>query len=576
VAGPPRFFALAALADGVLLAGTCGRGATRSTDGGASWQAIPGSPDVVNAFASSDRGDVLAATGGTGVQVSADGGLTWTQPDLSDRTVFAVADAGGVRHAGTDGRGWWRSLEGTAWEQVAGLPSTATVYRLLPLGDGTVLAATDGDGVWRCDGGDAQPSGMAGASVFALADVGDGRVLAGTRGDGVHASDDGGRTWTASGRGLPDPGVHVIVASRGLVHAGTGRGVARSDDGGRTWAPAGRALANHRIFSLAATPDGGLLAGSYDGVWVLRPGAADWAPVDTGLRADDALRVCVEPGGAVRAATSVGLLSSGDHGATWSRTSLTGGPVYCVTRLATGRLLAGTNAGVKASDDGGAEWRDVDLAAQRVYCIAEAEPARVLAGTLGGGLWAGDGAGGPWQPVAAVPHPEAFDVTCTSGGDVLVATGVVESGRKTGSIFRSPDGGRTWQPTRCPPIAVYRIVERRDGTLIGGAQRSQLLRSADGGRSWAPMPDRTGLTDAKLFALTVDDRDRLYLGAGDRLLRSEDGATTWTDLDDGLDGATVFDVAGDGAGGLLAATAWGMYRSADDGLSWRPCAPPSP
>ncbi len=577
MAGPPRFFALAALDNGVLLAGTCGRGVGRSADGGVSWQAVAGGPDVVNGFAVTRGGEVLAATGGTGVQRSGDGGLSWTDADLAGTTVFAVADTGGLLLAGTDGRGLWCTADDpSAWTAVPGLSPAATVYRVLPLADGTAMLATDGDGVWRVDGGEARPSGLAGASVFALADLGGGRVLAGTRGDGIHASDDGGHTWAPASAGLPDPVVHVLVAGGRHVHAGTGLGVAHSDDGGRTWAPERRALANHRIFSLAPTPDGGLLAGSYDGVWVLRPDAPDWAPVDTGVRADDALRLCVEPTGVVRAATSAGLLHSADRGATWSRTSLAGGPVYCVARLTSGRLLAGTNAGLMASDDDGAQWCEADLAAERVYCITEVAPGRVLAGTLGGGLWAGDGAGGPWRAVTTVPHPLAFDVARTAAGDVLVATGLVESGRKTGCIFRSPDGGQSWAAARCPPITVYRIVERRDGTLVAGAQRSQLLRSTDAGQSWEPLPDTTGLTDAKLFGLTIDGRDRLYLGAGDHLLRSDDGAATWADISEGFDGATVFDLTGDGAGGLLAATTWGIYRSDDDGLSWRPCARPSP
>jgi photosystem II stability/assembly factor-like uncharacterized protein len=483
--------------------------------------------------------------------------------------------------AGTEGEGLWRSDDGGGSWVTVPLPrssgaaaSGTTVYRIAPVGGGAFLA-TD-DGVWRYADGQARRAGLRGAIVYALLALDVTRLLAGTRGDGALLSDDGGRSWTRTG-GLPDPVVHVLVADgQGIVHAGTGLGVASSPDRGANWTPTGRAIAHHRIFSLTASPDAGVLAGSYDGVWVLRPGAPDWEPLDVGLRADDALTLLAEPGGRVYTATSAGGRRSDDCGRTWAVLGPGVGDetTYAITRLATGRLLAGTNRGIAASDDDGRSWRAraAGLPGERVYRIVEVEPGLVLAGTLGGGLWIGDGEPVSWRRAAGVTHPSVFDVRRTRRGDLLAGTGVVENGEKSGGIFRSIDRTRTWQPAECPPITVYRVVEAADGTLYAGAQRSRILRSADGGRTWAFLPDTTGLTDAKLFALAIDSVDRLYLGAGNRLLRSTDGGAAWEAIDDGLDGASVFDVATLDGGDLLAATAWGVYRSGDDGLSWQPTA----
>jgi photosystem II stability/assembly factor-like uncharacterized protein len=545
---------------------------------------------VIHSFTAASAGDLLATTAGTGIQRSLDGGETWAAAGLDGRTVHAVAELGSELLAGTEGAGLWRSDacrtgETGAWEAVplrrsSGAVREASVYRILPSEHGAFLA-TD-DGVWRYANGQARRAGLRGAIVYALLAVDETRLLAGTRGDGALLSEDGGQSWTRTG-GLPDPVVHVLVADAdGLLYAGTGLGVGCSEDRGESWRPVGRAIAHHRIFSLAASPHAGLLGGSYDGVWVLRPGAPDWEPLDVGLRADDALALLSEQGDQVFAATSAGGRRSADGGETWTVLGPGVGDetTYTIARLASGRMLAGTNRGIAASDDDGRSWRPDGMAGERVYRIVALEPRLVLAGTLGGGLWIGDRArGGPdpdgWRRAADVTHPLAFDALRTRRGDLLVATGIVENGEKSGGIFRSTDGGGTWQPAECPPITVYRIVEAADGTLHAGAQRSRILRSTDGGMTWTFLPDTTGLDDAKLFALAIDRADRLYLGAGNRLLRSADGTATWAAIDDGLDGASVFDVVTLDDAALLAATAWGVYRSVDDGLSWQPTVRPA-
>src|SRR5262249_25103256 len=145
----------------------------------------------------------------------------------------------------------------------------ATVYRLLTLPDGELLAATDGCGVWRIrfvDGDiEAAPSGLDGIGVFALAFDGT-RVLAGTREAGVHWSDDAGTTWCPARMGTADSMVHALAVDElGVAYAATGRGVERSMDRGETWAPLESELAHHRVFSLACARRGVVLCGSYDG-----------------------------------------------------------------------------------------------------------------------------------------------------------------------------------------------------------------------------------------------------------------------------------------------------------------------
>ena len=87
-----------------------------------------------------------------------------------------------------------------------------------------------------------------------------------------------------------------------------------------------------------------------------------------------------------------------------------------------------------------------------------------------------------------------------------------------------------------------------------------------GGRGAASRP--RGLDDSKLYCLAVDAADRVYLGTGARLLRSDDAGDSWEVVGDGLDGVTVYELAAHAGGTLLASTSSGMYRSTDAGRTF--------
>jgi photosystem II stability/assembly factor-like uncharacterized protein len=220
-----------------------------------------------------------------------------------------------------------------------------------------------------------------------------------------------------------------------------------------------------------------------------------------------------------------------------------------------------------------ASWSPVGLRGTRVYSFYDGDDGRVFAGTLGSGLHRRDGAHDDWQRIGRGVVPDlAFDVSRSSrSGHLLVATGSIVGGIKTGRIFRSVDGGHSWEPTEHEPITVYRLVESSSGALFAGAQGSVILCSADGGASWEsrrPM----GASGSKMYSLSIDRRDRLYLGTGAQLLRSDDGAESWYDIGTGLDGLTTYGLAAGDDGVLLAATSSGMYRSVDDAASWSVCS----
>lgn len=218
-------------------------GMYESRDGGATWQKGP--------LAGQDAMNIVATTGGAfwvaGHDVlarSRDGGATWedVRPDglpHLDLHGFA-ADREGNLYAAAAGSGLYRSTDdGVSFEEVSDEVG-GSVYGLVPLGGGRLLAAEPGRGVLLTeDGGETwrvalrEPVIRLGASLTSP-DV----VLA--TGERIWRSADGGRTW--QGALEPGPAFEPVAwggeaGTTAFTIASETRTLYRSDDGGLTWAP---------------------------------------------------------------------------------------------------------------------------------------------------------------------------------------------------------------------------------------------------------------------------------------------------------------------------------------------------
>jgi photosystem II stability/assembly factor-like uncharacterized protein len=330
------------------------------------------------------------------------------------------------------------------------------------------------------------------------------------------------------------------------------------------------------LFSLTFADDRTLLTGGYDGVWRSTDGG-QWVGVDTGLSVGESFAVASGGNGAVYSGVKGGAFRSDDAGRSWVDVSagIDAGNTFgfCFTR--DGSVLAGTDDGIRVLAPGGGNWDRAGLDGYRVFSILEPAPGVLVCGTLGDGIQR-RGADGAWQNVNGdIPHRMAYDLMRSPiSGDVFVAMGDVASGEKTGGIYRSSDLGLTWRPAGHDPISVYRVVETASGAIFGGAQRTCILRSKNGGASWdATRP--SGLVESKMYCMIVDAQDRVFVGSGAQLLRTEDLGETWQVIGRGLDGVTVYALSSHPSGTLLASTTAGMYWSDDAGLTFHPAPWPS-
>ncbi len=492
--------------------------------------------------------------------------------DTRRRGVFYVSDGdveAGLVYRTSDAGRHWRPILGGAASLAVDPAQPGRVYAYGLLEDESVLASDDVGRHWH--GRSRGITGTPDEAPLVLDIAADarkpGRLVATTLDGPVFFTRDGGRHWhRARARGVGG-GFGVLASARGVTLFSGPRGLFRSVDGGRTWsrvpgtypaAPDGEEV------DVAPLPGGGFAVSStFEGYFRTNAGATRVVPSAGRPGSPYATAVLpipvAEPAGDTVLAGTFGrgvLLRPAAH-TTW--TAARGLPPFArigsLARSATAVYAAGVD-GVFVSGDGGASFRPV-LRQPIASMVAE-----------GDDVWAGGAAGlyrsiggGPFTRVTAgLPATLAVRAVGVLGADVAVeaaqgfylSTGGAFARRSAGAVVESDDG--------IVPSGRISVVfdPRSSATIFRGLQRS-----VDGGRTWAAP---TGMFDQGLIvvaAVTLIDPsqpDRHY-ATSEFVLRSEDGGRTFPLS---LDGPTPpYDVALDGAGGLLTATWDGVFRLPD-------------
>jgi hypothetical protein len=189
-------------------------------------------------------------------------------------------------------------------------------------------------------------------------------------------------------------------------------------------------------------------------------------------------------------------------------------------------------------------------------------PERIYCGTFGRGLWCSEDAGTIWKPIADPGSAmEPYDgkgipwakvtALAVSANERSNGYGVVYAGTEPAALFRSEDGGATWQDLSAlrdlPSAPTWSFPPRPDsnlvrcitpdphvaGRLFVAIEAGALVYSLDGGNNWY---DRTPDSPFDTHTLLMHPLapDRLYSAAGDGLRspargysESHDAGQTW-------------------------------------------------
>lgn len=424
-----------------------------------------------------------------------DGGATWRVTRLggwrvsqiamaSSRVGYAAADEPGVASAvlrTADG--------GRSWQEVLELPAGASLLaafgrsRATVMSDGRFWSTDDGGLRWHA----VQPD-VLGISAAAFATPDAGYAIAGAS---ILATLDGGRHWQVAYT-LPQS----VTAELGPVASATAD--ARRD--GSAWAS----------FSFGNCWPGGcpnLVLQESDGLWQIVSGE-DAGPVAGLAASEDGFPGAAQALWSLSPTSAVwngagGLWQTSDGGQTWQelgapKEQQPSPPFVAVSGVERGDIWA-------VGDDqwGGYllhrtahGWRQVlpqpfpvsavDFVDQRVgYGIGLSWAPHAIVGTRDGGR--------TWRVLSEVTGslPIALDFASPSVGYLATAGA-------HGGIWRSQDGGRTWQleaSLPAPPLSLA-FRDALNGTVLlargsGWPLRFALRETADGGSAWTtvPIPD---------------------------------------------------------------------------------------
>lgn len=527
---------------------------------------------------------------------------------ISTTEAWAVGEVGTILHTTDGGASWQKQVSGTQ-VRLDAVQFEDTLHGLA-VGTNLALYTVDGGVTWTPGTGVVGTPVSVDCSTVTTCFVGYGYST-------VSKTTDGGRTWNDVTLPFAVGRFQFFDAQKGIV-SGPG-GVLTTNDGGATWSPTpgphgGFFVSQQEGWSISgATAEHTTDGGASWQAQTLPPNS--WISASTFVDANHGWAVGYEEnivhtsdGGQTwttqRGGSGSGsrypfwdvdfvdalhgivvggfgkIYTTSDGGATWTlRTSGSASTPLAIDRLGDKLWAVGIDAIVQTSTNGGAFWEelpripvesghlpDVDfIDAQTGWTVLDGS-----AGPGRGRVFKTTDGGRTWQNQGLLDSGRLGGVVALDA-DVVIAVGVYFP-----VIMRSADGGQTWEyrnhPFFCSPCGyAWYGIDSPDGLnvwVVG--EQGIILHSGDRGLTWETQ--RRGEPWEELMDVDFTDAQNGWaVGWQGTILRTTDGGRTWIKKDPGL-GYTgaVLTVCP-----LSANVAWvGGYdafaaRTSDGGLTWQ-------
>ncbi len=423
-----------------------------------------------------------------------DGGANWHHINkgmIDDSDVFSIivdSSNPSVVFASACSGIYKSESAGDLFHKLQGIPFSARRTRVLkqdPSNPNTVYAGTT-EGLWKtADSGETWK--RVSNPEIVVNDVlvdprNSNRVLLATDRGGVLASDNGALTFLPSNHGYTHRYVSSIVADKddpnsilvGVVNDREWGGVFSTHDGGQTWQQKSAGLGGRDVFALQQLSNGGLIAGTNKGIFLLGRNASQWRPINNIVTEKLSSRAAKAGKKGTKSAKTASVIARSVLDARVSDIEIT-----------PKRWLAATGAGLFTSSDQGKTWTGGPVLGKNDFVAVEANADLEVAATRTNVLYSTN-AGATWQQAPLSSYITSIHgVTLTPEGEILVAS-------REGA-FRSPDAGATWEHVvnGLPDKNISSIIFDHNGKrlLATSTVTGVVFESRNGGRSWHRGPD---------------------------------------------------------------------------------------
>ncbi|MFQ5875583.1 MAG: hypothetical protein ACE5JL_17545, partial [Dehalococcoidia bacterium] len=206
--------------------------------------------------------------------------------------------------------------------------------------------------------------------------------------------------------------------------------------------------------------------------------------------------------------------------------------------MGTTKLIVGTESGILVLERADGSWRKSagGLDGKFVEKLELTPDGRLFAGLPRDGVYKADGSPGSWRRIleadvrglAISPHDPS----------------VLFAGTEPASVFRSVDGGETWEelsavkelpsvpqwtfpaPPHQPHVRTFDFISGEPQTVLAGVEVGGVIRSQDGGETWEEIGEGI-YEDVHYILANPKSPDVVYSTTGAGFYRSLDRARTW-------------------------------------------------
>ncbi len=549
--------------DGLVLVGTLLHdGVYVSSDQGASWSNIGPKGSGINVLQvdANDRIFVAVQTVEGGLFRSNDLGKTWL-PLAAPCNYMAFDDSGKVYATSYDGLGTstdngntWTFYPISSASKISILPD----HQLYLCSIDGLLRSVDGGQTWtNLFPGEIEDFATAGGDTLFVVD----NLL-------IYRSFDRGEHWTTL-TGVPQYWQYIAIAVSRNGHVFFAANtettslevvghIYHSTDAGVTWtdifpgAPA--------IWSFAITPEGRLIAGTSDGVWMSPDEDGQWTQI--GIPTGTTMALAEAPNGTLVASTANGICRSTDGGQEWTMTHPIRATDYSrsITVHPNGAIFATTpDSGTIRSTDNGLTWQSVhQLLSYRAPILASTSSGSVfIVGWNPGIILRSDDVGQSWQPkTTGLPSSNPSSLLVSQLGPLYVS--LFEG------LFRSTNNGDSWtRISTLDSLSDSRLVESPAGGLFlityanWHDEEPVIYRSDDQGSHWY---DIKSTFPNYITSMLIDFNERFIVGSSTGVYTSTDGIH-WQQNNDGLFDVVALSLCQTRGGVFFCGTSGGIFYS---------------